>query len=199
MSRVNWEVMTGVGEHCLGGIAEDVARWNRLGAELPALSEAAEYWQEQANDDAAPLLAMAFDGVDDIQTSLLRTTTAGGPNPESAARALAFALATHKLEQFQRGTSYGVWKKRARLTVLEPGVTVEGLALSFSDQIRKAPKREARPGEVFEGRIHELKSSPEEGGRVSLTTWRSALSLTGLVDIHEVEPLVKLEVFAKRS
>ncbi len=202
MSRANWEVIPGEGELYLDQMTRSMGAWHQYRDELPSLEANAEYWKTVAEACVGGVVMHAFDSPDGIEATILELTEDGTEAAKTIARTEAYGRAAHKLNQIRTGEYYaGLSYRRARLTVVEPGVIVEerkallpGWTSVFAHQ------HEAVPGEVFEGNHPSLASEPEDGGSLSFEpSRRKVLIVTGLIDVDRVEPRVELEILRNTS
>jgi hypothetical protein len=95
------------------------------------------------------------------------------------------------------GKGYG-YGKRAQLTVAEDGVLIQRRSWHGMTDAASIRAKPLIPGEKLEGLIAGLSGSPEWGGHLCLRRGAFFTHILGLVNTHDGQPRVELDILATR-
>ena len=195
MSRKSWQVIPGEGPRCLDRVSDDIALWQRNAQSLNALYSESEYWRVQGDAAITNVVEEALvDGaISKVTESALQLDE---QYKREIIRASVSKMALARLESLTEGTAFDVEHKRARITIAGPGVKLNTL-ISGPNGFFGRRRRDALPGETFEGTAHDFMSTPPVGGRLQIGQWYGMLIIRGLVDPVELLPRVELDILGK--
>ncbi len=191
--RATWQIRSGVGEVFLKAISDDVSLWRRNEQSLEPIQANIGDWQQSGASAASSIVErhMREGTLDDV----LEAPDSVDEHPrQDIIRAALSKAALQKLDGLRDGRSFDVRGTHALVIVRTAGVIVD---MPIGNRVHgwsSYRQREADLGETFEGRVDELSSQPNAGGRLELDGFRV---LRGLVDPIESQPRVALEILGK--
>lgn len=187
--------MPGVGERFIETVRQDVLALREQGPHLEHMIGLAAGLGHKATSAATDHLEMTLE--DDSRTDLHAIVEEIDPAlTEDLLVSFIGDLASAKLASLKAGTrfSYG---KRARLHVMEAGVSVRSKRTLGSGAFPYLAVNEAVPGSVIHGRIKGMSSAPAQGGIIDLVRKWSDAQIIGVVNPSNGTPRAELEILAR--
>ena len=199
IGRTQPELMPLIGESYLEEISRDVLLWRDNGPELEAISKEAAWLIERGNEAISSIseywletraLGNALGTVNEIDENMLAAILRG---------ALSGKLRDRR-DSLKNGRTLDTGRVRAEVAIKNSGVMVDTILVGDPTQLTVAKVQgEAGVGEVFRGRVGQLSTNPQDGGRLILSSLFKPVILTGLVNPEDGTPNIDLNIFARRE